>query len=87
LRLCIWDPAASSLQLFSRWDELVLPTLHLSRSLSSEDVVKTLKSILRGYREELKIEKLTLTSQEEVESSSRLLSVLRGMNSHGQGMV
>jgi len=65
----------------------VLPTLHLSRSLSSEDVVKTLKSILRGYREELKIEKLTLTSQEEVESSSRLLSVLRGMNSHGQGMV
>lgn len=64
----------------------MLPTLHLSRSLSSEDLVKTLKPILKGYREELKIEKLTLTSQKEVEYSSGLHSVLRGTKSHCQGM-
>lgn len=64
----------------------MLPTLHLSRSLSSEDLVKTLKPILKGYREELKIEKPTLTSQKE-EYSSGLRPVLRGMNSHGQGTV
>lgn len=62
----------------------MLPTLHLSRSLSSEDLVKTLKSILKGYREELQTKKLTLTSQKEVEYSSGLRLVLRRTKLHGQ---
>lgn len=71
LRLCILVPSGflSPALHNIRWTGV---TYISSRSLSSEDLVKTFKPILKVYREELKTEKLTLTSQKEVEYFSGL---------------
>lgn len=47
-----WGLVASSMQPFPMQGELVIPTQHFSRSLSSRDLVKKLKPILKGYNGE-----------------------------------